>query len=91
MHVKWKRKRDVTFINVVNGLHTFIGEKLNGTYRANVIRDLADSLGVFVPDFGVLSPEFDSDEGFDLLAPLFFLDADITHNYYEYLVVFFFN
>lgn len=66
-----------------------IGEKLNCTYRANVIRDLADSLGVLVPDFGVLSPEFDSDEGFDLLAPLFFLDADITHNYYEYLVVFF--
>lgn len=51
------------------------------TYRANVIRDLADSLGVLVPDFGVLSPEFDSEEGLDLLAPLVFLDADITHHY----------
>lgn len=87
-----KRKIDVSFNNVVNGLHTLLRESLTATYRANVIRDLADSLGVLVPDFGVLSPEFDSEEGLDLLAPLFFLDADITHYYmyYEYLVGFFY-
>lgn len=61
-------------------------------YCVNVICDLVDSLGVLVLDFGVLSLEFDLEEGLDLLVLLFFLDVDIIYYYmyYEYLVGFFY-
>lgn len=62
-------------------------------YCVNVICDLVDSLGVLVLDFGVLSLEFDLEEGLDLLVLLFFLDVDIIYYYMycEYFVGFFYQ
>lgn len=87
-----KRKIDVFFNNVVNSLYILLLESLMVIYCVNVICDLVDSLGVLVLDFGVLSLEFDLEEGLDLLVLLFFLDVDIIYYYmyYEYLVGFFY-
>lgn len=80
------------FNNVVNSLYILLWESLMVIYCVNVICDLVDSLGVLVLDFGVLSLEFDLEEGLDLLVLLFFLDVDIIYYYmyYEYLVGFFY-
>lgn len=76
-----KRKIDVFFNNVVNSLYILLWESLMVIYCVNVICDLVDSLGVLVLDFGVLSLEFDLEEGLDLLVLLFFLDVDIIYYY----------